>query len=105
MLRLKLQYYGHLMQTADSLEKTLMLGKIEGKRRRGQQRMRWLDSITDSMNLNKLWEMRGRGQRSLASYSPQCSRESEAIYKLKNNKNNKRCIIRSRVARMGEPGV
>ena len=54
MLRLKLQYYGHLMQTADSLEKTLMLGKIEGKRRRGQQRMRWLDSITDSMNLNKL---------------------------------------------------
>ena len=56
---LKLQYFGHLMWTADSLEKTLMLGKIEGKRRRGQQRMRQLDSITDSMdmNLGELWEM------------------------------------------------
>ena len=49
MLKLKLQYFGHLMQRADSLEKTLMLGKIEGRGRRGQQRMRWLDSITDSM--------------------------------------------------------
>ena len=52
MLKLKLQYFGHLSRRADSLEKTLMLGKIEGKRRRGQQRMRWLDSITDSMDLN-----------------------------------------------------
>ena len=52
MLKLKLQYFGHLMQRADSLEKTLMLGKIEGKRRRGWQRMRWLDSITDSMDMN-----------------------------------------------------
>ena len=58
MLKLKLQYFGHLMQRADSLEKTLMLGKIEGKRRRGQQRMKWLDSITDSkgINLSKLQE-------------------------------------------------
>ena len=52
MLKLKFQYFGHMMQRTDSLEKTLMLGKIEGKRRRGLQRMRWLDSITDSMDMN-----------------------------------------------------
>ena len=71
MLKLKLQYFGHLMQRANSLEKTLMLGKVEDKRRREQERMRWLDSIIDSMDVCEFEQTPGdsRGQRSLACYS------------------------------------
>ena len=71
MLKLKLQYFGHLMRRVDSLATTLMLGKVEGKRRRGCQRMRWLDSIIDStgMTLSKLWEIgKGRGAWHTAAY-------------------------------------
>ena len=78
MLKLKFQHFGHLMQRTDSLEKTLMLGKIEGERRRGRQRMRWLDGITDSMDmtLSKLREF-GERQGSLACCSPWGHKESD----------------------------
>ena len=77
MLKLKLQYFGHLMQRANSLEKTLMLEKIEGKRRRGQQKLRWLDCITDSMDmsLSKLRETEGQGK--LECCSPWGRKESD----------------------------
>ena len=82
MLKLKLQYFGHLMRRADSLKKTLMLGKIEGKSRRGQQRMRWLDAITDSMDmrLSKLQEL--VMDRGLACCSPWGRKESEMTERL-----------------------
>ena len=70
MLKLKLQYFGHLMGKTESLEKTLMLGKIEGRRRRGWQRMRWLDSITDSVDLRFSKLLVGDGQGGLVSCNP-----------------------------------
>ena len=86
MLKLKLQYFGHLMGRADSLEKTLMLGKIEGRRRRGRQRMRWLDGITDvmDMSLNRLWMlvMGGHGQGSLVCCSLWGCKESDMTEQL-----------------------
>ena len=83
MLKLKLHYFGHLMQTADSLEKALMLGKIEGRRRRGWQRMRWLDGITDSMDRSFEQALGvGDGQGSLACCSPWGCKESDTTERL-----------------------
>ena len=76
MLKLKLQYFGHLMQRADSWEMTLMLGKIEGRRRSGQQRMRWLNGIIDSLEFEQILRD-SEGQRSLAGYSPWGCKESD----------------------------
>ena len=88
MLKLKLQYFGHLMWRTDLLEKILMLGKIEGRRRRGWQRMRWLDGITSSkdMRLSKLQEL-VEGQGSLACCSPWGHKESDMTERLTNNNN------------------
>ena len=80
MLKLKLQYFGHLMRRVDSLEKALVLGKIEGRRRRGQQRMRWLDGITDSMDMS-LGKLRD-GQGGLACCSPWGCKESDTTEQL-----------------------
>ena len=79
MLKLKLQSFGHLMQKSDSLEKTLRLGQIEGRRRRGQQRIRWVDGITDLMDrsLSKFRVAVGDGQGSLVCCSPWCHKESD----------------------------
>ena len=85
MLKLKLQYFDHLTQTAESLEKSLMLGKIESRRRRGHQRMKWLDGITDAMDMNsgKLREM--VRQESLACCCPRGSKGSDTTRQLNNN--------------------
>ena len=77
MLKLKLQYFGHLMGGADSLKNTLVLGKIEDRRRRGRQRMKWLDSITDSMDVSEQTPGFGVGQGVLACYSPWGRKESD----------------------------
>ena len=83
MLKLKLQYFGHLMRSTDSLEKTLILGKTEGRRRRGQQRMRWLDGITDSLDMRFEQAPRvGDGQGSLECCSPWSCKESDMTERL-----------------------
>ena len=82
MLKLKLQYFGHLMQRVDSLEKTVMLGGIRGRRRRGRPRMRWLDGITDSMDLNLLTPGVGDGQGGLACCSSWGCKESDITERL-----------------------
>ena len=84
MLKLKLQFFGHLMRRTDSLEKTMMLGKIEGWRRRGRQRMRWLDGITDSMNMSLSTTLGvGDGQVGLACCSPRGCKELDTTEQLK----------------------
>ena len=86
MLKLKLQSLGHLMQRANSVEETLMLGKTEGKRRRGRQRMRWLDGITDSMDMNlSIVQETGEGQGSLLSWSPWGCKELDMTEWLSSN--------------------
>ena len=84
-MKLKCQYFGHLMRRTDSLEKTLMLGKIEGRTRRGPQRMRWLDGITDSMDMNEFERALGVGDRqgSLACCSPWGGKELDTTEQLK----------------------
>ena len=92
MLKLKLQYFDHLMQKTDSLEKTLMLGKIEGRKRRRQQRMRWLDGITDFMDMSLFLEQvpgDSEGQGSLACCSPWGCREWDVTWQLNNNRGQK----------------
>ena len=90
MPKLKLQYFGHLMWRANSLEKTLMLGKTESRRRRGQQRMRWLNGITNSMDmsLRKFQEINSEGQESLACCSPWGGKESDMTFWLNNKVND-----------------
>ena len=86
MLKLNLQYFGNLMRRTNSIEKTLMLGKSEGRRRRGQKRMRWLDGITDSMEMFEKTPGNGGGQESLVWCSPRGHKESDVTEQLNNNK-------------------
>ena len=110
MLKLKLQYFGHLMQRANSLEKTVMLGKIEGGRRRGQQWMRWLDGITDSVNMSEFEQTLGdsEGQGSLACCSSWGCKESYTTEWLNKNKISERWISHTKefqIIHLNQPDV
>ena len=94
MLKLKLQSFAHLMQRANSLEKALMLGKIEGRRRRGQQRLRWLEGITDSTDMSLSKQENSEGQGSLTCCSPRGRKESDMTERLKNNSTPKQVLER-----------
>ena len=107
MLKMKLQYFGYLIRRADSLEKTLMLGKTEGMRRRGSQKIRWLDGITDNGHEFEQALGDGEGQGSLACCSPWGGKESDMTWRLNHNSKDKRSLLQpaqERTPAAGTPG-
>ena len=103
MMKLKLQYFGHLMWWTDSFEKTLMLGKVEGRRRRGQQRTRWLDGITDSMDMSLSKPGVGDGQGSLVCCSPWGHKESDTTERLNWTDHHRATVFKTQTLLLGLP--